>query len=230
MGMFDSIFGYVNCPKCEKEVSCDIQFKWGPCLLLNYELGDYVLDAPEKGYKIEYCNIGTHCEYCGTHIVPYAIIRNGKLIAILNQVEIENINLDDLPDVEDHYAKNQRYREDVENGVGITKEQEDFNEHPKKVGDFITALEREWEIKEVYRKEIDETSRYGLFKKLRGSLGRLSDVWYVYKVYNKDIGERWIEISHRIPTLYARMSLREGNMELFKDYDLDEKGYKIINL
>ena len=40
MGMFDSFIGQIKCPNCKNQQKTEIQFKWGECLLLDYELGD----------------------------------------------------------------------------------------------------------------------------------------------------------------------------------------------
>lgn len=42
MGMFDTIRGIVSCPVCGSTAEREIQTKQGPCLLLNFEIGDTI--------------------------------------------------------------------------------------------------------------------------------------------------------------------------------------------
>jgi hypothetical protein len=229
MGMFDSFYGKVSCPHCNHENMVEIQFKWSDCLLLDYELGDIVSGAPD-GIYIETDDWEHGCEKCVGKFIPSVVLRNGKVIKFLNNVELENVDIDKLPDVEDKIAKKEKYMNDVKWGKGRTKETLDFKLNPLSIGDKITALENEWIIKEVYKKEIDGNYRFANLIRLRGMLGRNSDIWYVYKVENEEIGERWIEVEDRRPTYSMFHEERTGNMVVSINYDLNEDGYIVTKI
>lgn len=229
MGMFDSFYGKVNCPYCNHENMVEIQFKWSDCLLLDYELGDTVSCAP-KGIYVEIDDWEHVCEKCEGKYIPSVVLRDGKVIKFLNNVELENIDVENLPDVKDKIAKKEKYMNDVKLGKGHTKETLDFNLNPLSVGDKIIALEHEWIIKEVYKKEIDTNHKLAAWIGFMGSMGRNSDVWYIYKVENEKFGERWIEVEDRTPTLYDYHDERAGNMFVLLDYDLNKDGYIVTKI
>jgi hypothetical protein len=227
MGMFDEISGKVKCPKCDKETNYYEQFKWSDCLLFNYELGDtvssgesyYGYDRPEGKYHLEESH--TTCDQCQYQFNSYAVLRNMKIIAFLNHKELENLELDSLPDVEDNYTKKERYRKSCEDAIGLAKEYEDFELHPKKPRDTIVALGHTWMIKKVYKEWLSETDPQKVaWLKLRGCLGRKSTDSYIYKVYCKGVGNRYIKVEDRMPWRDF------GNIKVTKNY-VPDRGYTI---
>ncbi len=49
MGMFDTFVGQIKCPNCSAIQNAEVQFKWGECLLLDYELG-MLFQERQKAY------------------------------------------------------------------------------------------------------------------------------------------------------------------------------------
>jgi hypothetical protein len=215
MGMFDEVRGEINCNHCGKTTKYYDQFKWSECMLITYEIGDYVYNA-NKGY--DFISGTDICEHCNNEIKGFAILRDGFIIAFLNEEEFKTTNLDSIPTPEEGLGKKLRYQKDCKIGIGRTNEYENFADHPKNIGDAIIALEHEWIIEKVYKKFINENHQHANWAKLRGCLGRKSDRWYVYKVKNNKLGDRFIELEDR----YIGTRDRKGNMEVLDKYEFED--------
>jgi hypothetical protein len=221
MGMFDEVVGNVKCPKCNSENEFYEQFKWSDCLLDTYELGDWIRGA-NRGYDFIESYFGIECEQCKHRFNASAVLRNGLVIAFLNEKELKTMNLDDIPDPEEGFAKNERYRKECEKGIGRAREWDDFKNHPKNVRDSIIALGHKWMIKAVYKEWLSETDpAKRALKELCGGLGRNSTDRYLYKVYNKTFGTRWILVEDRMP-LWRRE--QKGNITVYDKYETED-GY-----
>lgn len=215
MGMFDEVIGEINCNHCGKVSSYYDQFKWSDCMLMTYELGDFIPEANE-GYDFIYDARPFHkCDHCNEIINGRVVLRDGQVIAFLNEDEFKNIDLDSIPSPEEGLGKKLRYMKDCERAIGQTNEFEDFEQHPKNIGDKIVALGHEWKIIESFRKDYDKRKKMHGLLRFAGSLGRKSERWYVYKVKNKDGMIRWIEIEDR----YPGWKDRRGNMWVTENYE-----------
>lgn len=215
MGMFDDVRGEITCNHCGKKSSYYDQFKWSECMLITYELGDFVPNAND-GYDFIVDDRPIHeCDNCKELINGRVVLRNGQIIAFLNEDEFKTIDLDSIPTPEEGLGKKLRYIKDCERAIGQTNEFDDFEQHPKKVGEKIIALGHEWEVIEVFKKDYDKRRKNLGLLRFAGSLGRKSERWYVYKVKNKNGVNRWIEIEDRYPGWRDR----KGNMWVTKSYE-----------
>ncbi|UNY39962.1 hypothetical protein KLEB273_gp233 [Bacillus phage vB_BauM_KLEB27-3] len=94
MGMFDTFFGIVQCPKCHQLTEAQQQFKWGESLLLQYYIGQMIFDDQyyldeidlEKPYSHPETFIdhktynNTDCLHCSHSFQTAIIIYNGQYI------------------------------------------------------------------------------------------------------------------------------------------------------
>lgn len=164
MGMYDTFIGTVNCKKCNKEFEFEEQTKNYECLLSTFELGDYI----DKGNSNYIYTLYYNCPHCNEKHTISIVIKKGQIVGIFNKLIDDNL-FDSLENIEDGYAKNQRYLKMCENMIGY-----DINpayKIPKEIkkNDIITALNQEWIIDDIYKEvlkdknEIDE-KLYNFFK------------------------------------------------------------------
>ncbi|OIR59776.1 hypothetical protein BLL41_18175 [Bacillus sp. FMQ74] len=98
MGMFDSFIGQIKCPNCKNQQKTEVQFKWGECLLLDYELGDVVSGAPE-GLYVEDDWFNERCSNCKTEYMPNVVLKNGKVISFISKEELQRTDISQLKDI-----------------------------------------------------------------------------------------------------------------------------------
>lgn len=88
MGVFDTMYGYTECPKCSSLVDTDIQFKWNDPMMASYYIGDYI-----GGYEPLHILSTDHvvCPNCNEHFQSTAIGRFGYLYGFSNPEQMKNI-------------------------------------------------------------------------------------------------------------------------------------------
>ena len=81
MGMFDNVSGKVVCPNCEKLVNVSDQFKFGPCILETYELGDFIPISDDEYTKGSWIRniLVDKCSSCGNWIRFKFTVKNSKI-------------------------------------------------------------------------------------------------------------------------------------------------------
>lgn len=217
MGMFDSIFGDVRCASCQTMHRIEIQFKFGENMLIHYYIGDDI-PACTQMYHLIRSDYST-CPDCHNTLYANAVVRSGRVSAILNDKQVISCNLSDLPYVESLHGRKQAYEQHIKSGVGEACEYAPFEEHPKAVGKPVTALSTDWTIQARWKKTFKPTT--SSLQRIMGSMGRRTPNWYLYRVTHPSFGERYLEIvdAHRV----THPEILE-NMRLFylHDYEFED--------
>ncbi|MEX5484254.1 hypothetical protein [Bacillus velezensis] len=222
MGMFDSFIGQIKCPNCKNQQKTEVQFKWGECLLLDYELGDVVPGAPE-GLYVEDDWFNERCSNCKTEYMPNVVLKNGKVISFISKEELQRTDISQLKDIPLKHAKTQRYEKDKIVAKGFTKESVDFNKQPFKENQIIMAFEREWKVAKGWRKDFN-LEKSSEFIKLSGCAIRKSDYWFVYIVVDATGLKRFVEVSDRIKH-WSDNDDRYGNMLFSETYGIKDEHF-----
>ena len=190
MGMFDTIYGQVKCPHCNKMSKFESQIKEYECMLSNYTIGDYI----EKG-NVTSAGLIEKDWYCTSCKKPFdvsIVFVRGQIIKFINNDELKEINVNNLENIEEGLGHRLEYEELCRQGIGYAKELLNLAEHPKNIGSRIKVLNQEWLITDVYKENLitDEHSR----------VYSLHELWFedgfVYKVTNK-LGDRIIRASEQ---------------------------------
>ena len=122
MGMYDSFYGTIKCPFCEKDVEfSDLQVKCFSCKLCTYTIGNLIdLEDDEEHPFLITLNDGTDgdinktvCD-CGKNIIITAIVLNGQLVAYENDSYDEDVDIRTLPDHYDLIRKFHSINKEVE--------------------------------------------------------------------------------------------------------------------
>ena len=218
MGMFDSVFGDVICFSCSTRHKVEIQFKFGENMLTHYYIGDDI-PACTQLYHLIRADYAT-CPACQNTLYANAVVRNGRVIAILNDMQVISCNLSELPDVEPLHGRKQAYEKHIQSGVGEACEYAPFEEHPKSVGESITALSTNWRIQARWKKMFKPNT--SSLQRIMGSMGRRSPNWFLYRVTHPTFGERYLEITDAHPALSPEI-LENMALFLIEDYTFQDK-------
>lgn len=213
MGMYDSFIGYLTCPHCKEKYKFEAQTKEYKCILDEFLLGDYVHD--DKSTKVYKFN--SVCCNCKKKHEGNIIIFEGQVINFVNNDELKEIDLNNLEHIEKGIGHRLEYLKRCEKGIGSVNEEwlfcmkyenehVNWEEHPKRVGDIIYTMQRDWIIKEVLKEELVDGEVI---------CGRWYKEAYVYKVYNKELGNRVMRVT-------------KNNIELWYDKG-DYKEYDFLN-
>jgi hypothetical protein len=189
MGMYDTFYGTIKCPHCGKQHKFEEQTKSYECVLENFLLGDYV----DRGNRTYTYDFETWCDETNKKFIGNIIVYKGQIVGFANENEIKNINMTKLANIEEGLGWKLDYEERCKKGIGInndfrvfgipryTYEDAKFEEHPKKPGDTLIALNNNWLITEVYREILKEDKRNKCFD--------LYETWYrdnfVYRIAGK---------------------------------------------
>ena len=85
MGMYDTIYHKMKCPKCGQDLIISEQIKWTKnCLLFDYRVGDEI-DADDGEYDFATWirpELVTRCSHCKTIFNYKVIVKDGILSEI----------------------------------------------------------------------------------------------------------------------------------------------------
>ena len=209
MGMFDTIYGKVRCPRCGKLLEFEHQTKHYDCLLNNWSFGDYISKGNDRG---SYLLKDIKCNRCDYNFDVYMILVKGQIVKFVNNEDLKNEDIESLQNIEEGLSHIIEYQEQCRLGLGQAKEITNMIEHPKLVGDTIVVLNQNWTILEIYKERLMKKNDFDELFFQNG---------FVYKVTN-NLENRLIRVSHN-----RFLEKDKGQYEVFYDngfkieYDLD---------
>ena len=179
MGMFDTFWGEYKCPSCGHDVQFEEQTKRYECILEDFYLGDYV-DRGNRNYLYDFEHI---CPDCHTVNDVYIAIRRGQYVGVYVGEESSEMDITQLENIEDGYARRIAYDRICERKLGYEKPViSEAALEQKHAGDHIFALRTDWEILEVYHEKLDDEVSEN--NRLRSFF---YDDNYIYRVFSGDV-------------------------------------------
>lgn len=161
MGMFDTFYGDIKCPHCNKNYKFEEQTKNYECLLQEFEVGDYI----DKGNQNYLYNFESYCPHCKNKNKISLAIRRGQFIGIFIEDEINITQLLQMDNIEDGLTKNNRHKKRCEDMLGPDKNIIDLNTLSIEPGNTITVLEKDWIIDEVFKEKSNKENPSRIFFK-----------------------------------------------------------------
>lgn len=234
MGMFDTFHGKIRCPQCGELHDFEEQTKSYNCVMEDFKIGDYI-DKANENYIYPF---DAYCYKYKTSFTGSIIVVRGQIIKFVNTFELEQIkDINVLKNIEEGLGWRLDYEERCKQGVGYNNdtkafgyvryeyEQSNWQEHPKRAGDRLFALNNDWLITEVY-KEI-------LTNDKSNNCNYLYEGWYrdnyVYKVTDK-LGDRMARVTETYIELYYDNGLKNNwDNENPHDYFI-QYGCELINI
>lgn len=210
MGMFDTIYGKVTCPYCNKKHEFEDQTKAYGCTLVWYTFGDYI----EKGNINGSVKLQSYCDKSDELFDVNMILKRGQIIKFVNNQELEDIDIDKFENIEEGLGHKIEYENSCIKGVGRAKEEVNFKDHPKNIGDKIIALKNEWIIKEIYKEVLQKQEDENL-----NSIFKMAYCnSFIYKVKGK-LGNRIIRVNDRSNYIIDDFMEVFYKTDNYEDYD-----------
>ena len=199
MGMFDTFYGKIKCPYCDKYHNFEEQTKSYDCMMDEFKLGDYI-DKANATYVYPF---DAYCEKNSKQFNGNIVIVKGQIVKIFNDHELKNIDINNFENIEEGLGWKLEYEERCKQGIGFNNdlrgfghmrhryEKVDWNEHPKKIGDRLFALNNDWLITAIYiEKFIENEDKENNKKAFMYSIDKFHfKENYIYKITNK-LGNR----------------------------------------
>ena len=180
MGMFDTFYGEVKCPYCNKIHEFKVQTKSYDCSMSSLLLGDYI----DKGNSNYIYDFKCWCDKDRSKIFNVGIaIRRGQIVKYLVEDEIESTDIMNLENIEDGLGKILQYEKVCREANGYPKEELSYELNPLVNGYKFIVFGVEWEVVKLYRINKTFLSR---------------DIEYFYEIKSKEHGLRIMKLTKSV--------------------------------
>lgn len=213
MGMYDSIYGEVPCPKCKAAVEVEIQFKWSDCALRSFYTGERI-EPHYSGVMWMESVFPTPCPQCRKLVKAHARLVDGWVEGLYTDKDAAP----KLPQVPDVSFRETLYQRAALLGVGNCRECQPFADQPFAVGDVFTAFGEQWTVQEGWSEDVAEEDSIAA---LMGRMGCNSTRRYVYRVACGNT-QRWAVVTDPEPDLSGECG---GNVILYDAKPEEHRDY-----